>query len=50
VLSRLAKDVLTVTASIVSSESTFSLAGMVLEDWQRRLTPDIVEVLSCIKD
>jgi hypothetical protein len=50
VLSILAKDVLTVPASTVSSESTFSLAGRVLEDRRRRLTPDMVEVLSCIKD
>jgi hypothetical protein len=50
VLSILAKDVLTVPASSVSSESTFSLAGRVLEDRRQRLTPDMVEVLSCIKD
>jgi hypothetical protein len=50
VLSILAKDVLTVPASTISSESTFSLAGKVLEDRRRRLTPDMVEVLSCIKD
>jgi hypothetical protein len=49
-ISILAKDVLTVPASTVSSESTFSLAGRVLEDRRRRLTPDMVEVLSCIKD
>jgi hypothetical protein len=49
-LSILAKDVLTVPASTISSESTFSLADRVLEDRWRRLTPDIVEVLSCIKD
>jgi hypothetical protein len=42
VLSILAKDVMTVPASTISSESTFSLVG--------RLTPDMVEVLSCIKD
>jgi hypothetical protein len=50
VLSILAKDVLIVPASTVSSESTFSLAGRVLKDRRRRLTPDMVEVLSCIKD
>jgi hypothetical protein len=50
VLSILAKDVLTVPASTVSSESTFSLAGRVLEDRRWCLTPDMVEVLSSIKD
>jgi hypothetical protein len=50
VLSILAKDVLIVPAFTVSSELTFSLAGRVLEDRRRRLTPDMVEVLSCIKD
>jgi hypothetical protein len=50
VLSILAKDVMTVPASIISSESTFSLVGRVIEERRRRLTPDMVEVLSCIKD
>ena len=50
ILSILAKDVLTVPASTISSESTFSLAGRVLEERQRRLTCDMVEVLSCLKD
>ena len=50
ILSILAKDVLTVPVSTISSESTFSLASRVLEERRRRLTPDMVEVLSCIKD
>ncbi|WVZ54200.1 hypothetical protein U9M48_005037, partial [Paspalum notatum var. saurae] len=50
ILSLLAKDVLIVPASTISSESTFSLAGRVIEERRRRLTPDMVEVLSCIKD
>lgn len=50
ILALLAKDVLTVPASTISSESTFSLAGRVLEERRRRLTTDMVEVLSCIKD
>jgi hypothetical protein len=50
ILALLAKDVLTVSASTISSESTFSLAGRVLEERRRRLTTDMVEVLSCIKD
>ena len=50
ILSRLAKDVMTVPASTISSESTFSLAGRVIEERRRRLTCDMVEILSCIKD
>ena len=50
ILALLAKDVLTVPASTISSESTFSLAGRVIEERRRRLAPDMVEVLSCIKD
>ncbi|KAJ1291630.1 hypothetical protein BS78_02G330100 [Paspalum vaginatum] len=50
VLSILARDVLTVSASTVSSESTFSLASRVIEERRRQLTPDMVEILSCIKD
>jgi hypothetical protein len=50
ILSILARDVLTVPASTISSKSTFSLAGMVLEERRRCLTTDMVDVLSCIKD
>jgi hypothetical protein len=50
ILSILARDVLTVPASTISSESTFSLAGRVIEERRRRLTSDMVEVLSCLKD
>jgi hypothetical protein len=39
-----------VPASTISSESTFSLAGRVIEERRRRLAPDTVEILSCIKD
>jgi hypothetical protein len=37
-----------VPTSTISLESTFSLAGRVIEE--RRLAPDMVEILSCIKD
>jgi hypothetical protein len=50
ILSILAKDVLNVPASTISSKSTFSLAGRVLEERRQRLTTGMVEVLSCIKD
>ena len=44
------KDVLTVPASTISSESTFSLAGRDIEERRHQLAPDMVEVLSCMKD
>jgi hypothetical protein len=50
ILSILTKDVMIVPASTISSGSTFSLAGMVIEERRRQLTSDMVEVLSCIKD
>ena len=50
IISLLAKDVMTVPASTISSESTFSLVGRVIEERRRRLTSDMVEILSCIKD
>jgi hypothetical protein len=50
ILSILARDVMTVPVSTISSESTFSLASRVLEEQRRWLTTDMVEVLSCIKD
>jgi hypothetical protein len=50
VLSLLSRDVLTVPASTISSESTFSLAGRVIEERLRQLTSEMVEVLSCLKD
>jgi hypothetical protein len=50
VLSILVKDVMTVPVSTISSESTFSLAGRVIEERRRRLTSDMVEILSCLKD
>lgn len=50
ILSLLAKDVMIVPASTISSESTFSLVGRVIEERRHRLTSDMVEILSCIKD
>jgi hypothetical protein len=50
IISILARDVIIVPASTISSQSTFSIAGRVLEDRRRRLTSDMVEVLSCLKD
>ena len=50
VLSRLARDILTIPVSTVSSESAFSTAGRIIEDRRTSLTPEMVEVLTCLKD
>jgi hypothetical protein len=50
VLSILAKDIISVPVSIVSSESAFSLAGRVIEERRRRLGSGMVEMLSLLKD
>jgi hypothetical protein len=50
VLSIMAKDILTVPVSTISSESTFSMTGRIIEERRRKLRPDMVEMLTCIKD
>jgi hypothetical protein len=50
VLSIMARDIMSVPVSIVSSESTFSLTGRIIEERRRRLLPEHVEMLACIKD
>jgi len=50
VFSILSRDVLTVPVSTISSESSFSLTGRIIEERQCRLTLKMVEMLSCIKD
>jgi len=50
VLSILAKDVLSVPVSTISSESAFSLTGRIIEERRRRLALETVEMLSCVKD
>jgi hypothetical protein len=50
ILSMLAKDIMTVPVSTISSESAFSLSGRLLDDRRRSLTPAHVERLSLIKD
>jgi hypothetical protein len=50
VLSVLAKDIFTVPVSTISSESTFSTTGRIIEERHRRLNPETVEALTCIKD
>ena len=46
----MAKDIMSVPVSTVSSESCFSLTGRILEERRRRLLPEHVEMLACIKD
>nr|XP_034601120.1 zinc finger BED domain-containing protein RICESLEEPER 1-like [Setaria viridis] len=50
VLSILARDVMTVPVSTISSESAFSTTGRIIEERRRRLTPEMVEILALIKD
>src|SRR6266508_1861113 len=50
VLSILARDVLSIPVSKVSSESTFSLVGRILEDRRTSLHSDMVEILLSTKD
>jgi hypothetical protein len=50
VLSVLARDVMTVPVSTISSESAFSTTGRIIEERRRRLTPDMVEMLTLVKD
>jgi hypothetical protein len=50
VLSILARDIIYVPVSTISSESAFSLCGRIIEERRRRLAPEMVEMLLCIKD
>jgi len=46
----MAKDILTVPVSTISLESTFSMTGRIIEERRRKLKPEIVEMLTYIKD
>jgi hypothetical protein len=50
VLSIMARDIMSVPVSTVSSESCFSLTGRIIEERRQRLLPEHVEMLACIKD
>ena len=50
ILSMLARDVLSIPVSTVSSEQAFSTAGRIIEERRTCLTPEMVEVLTCVKD
>jgi hypothetical protein len=46
----LAKDFLTVFVSTISSEGAFSLTDRIIEECRCRLTSEMVEMLTCVKD
>jgi hypothetical protein len=46
----MARDIISVPVSTVSSESCFSCTARILEDRRRRLLPEHVEMLTCMKD
>ncbi|XBI43967.1 hypothetical protein VPH35_108675 [Triticum aestivum] len=50
VLSRLARDVLAVPISAVSSEFAFSTGGRILDEFRSSLTPFILQALICSQD
>jgi hypothetical protein len=45
----MARDIMSVLVSTVSSESYFSLTGRIIEE-RRCLLPENVEILTCLKD
>lgn len=46
----MARDLLTVPASIVASESCFSAGGRVVSEKRASLSPSTIEALICLKD
>ena len=50
ILAAMARDLLSVQASTVASESAFSFSGRVLSMRRTRLTPSSVETCICLKD
>ena len=46
----MAKDIMSVPVSTCSSESYFSLSGRIIEERRRRLLPETIEMLTCLKD
>ena len=50
ILSCIARDVLAVQASVVSSESAFSTGKRLISDYRSRLCSETVEALICLQD
>ena len=50
VLSRMARDVLTIPVSTIASEQVFNHSGRVLKEQRARLSEDVLEAQMCIKN
>ncbi|PRQ44873.1 putative transcription factor/ chromatin remodeling BED-type(Zn) family [Rosa chinensis] len=50
IVSRMARDLLTIPASTVASESCFSAGGRVVSEKRACLSPNTIEALICLKD
>ena len=48
--SKMARDILTIPLSTVTSESAFSVGGRVLDAFHSSLKPDIVKGVICLRD
>ena len=46
----MARDIISVPVSTLSSESCFSLTGRIIEERRRRLSLETVKMLICLKD
>ena len=49
-LSQMTRDVLTISLSAVTSESTFSIGGRVLDAYRSSLKPETIESMICLRD
>jgi len=49
-LSKMARDILTIPLSTVASESAFSVGGRVLDAFRSSLKSDTVEAVICLRD
>jgi hypothetical protein len=50
IISRMARDILSVPLSTVASESTFSSAKRILDDYRCNLLPETIEAIMCSHD
>ncbi|KAK3230365.1 hypothetical protein Dsin_002246 [Dipteronia sinensis] len=50
ILSQFARDVLDISVSTVSSEHAFNTSGRIIEPRRTYLSPEMVEVLTCLRD